>query len=202
MNLVFRPIPALILGALLLAGCGKSKVETAKSVEAQVQKMLEGVPVEDAAQFEADKQRVRDLHALAALIDAYHAKKGAYPLADPERKIKNVNISTQEFPTSDAVVPLDAFVAELKSVLGDDVAVPLDPMPMEDRTKLYIYSVYGSTYTVACVLYHHATFAEKIMDHYCQYRLGSNEDPNLPILVHAKVIDGTSTVPARKYSRQ
>ncbi len=67
--------------------------------------------------------------------------------------------------------------------------------------KIYSYGAYGAGYTVAASLHHHVVFSERVMGDTIQYRVGSYENVSLPVLEYAKLIAGTSTVPARKFTR-
>jgi hypothetical protein len=117
--------------------------------------------------------------------------------------LKNVMIAPGPPPYRDAsTVDFETFADDLKAVLGAGIHLPFDPSGDTSGAKVYAYGVYGSAYTVAAYLHHHVVFSERVMGDTIQYRVGSGENESLPILEYAKLVAGTSTVPARKFSRQ
>lgn len=177
----------------------EKQIETA--LQAQFDSVFADLKIEDPSAFEMDQQRVRDIHQIARLCAAYKNKAGHYPLVTPEGSMKNAIMVPDKEARQKSDVTFNDFVSDLKAVLGDDIIVPIDPAPGESGRYIYSYSAYGKGYAAAAYLYHHAPYSEKLGDHYCQYRVGSRENTQLPILEFNKIIDGTSTVEAKLYSR-
>lgn len=200
----FSSALTVLLIIILLPACKKSlspeeKITTA--LRAQFDSVFTDVEIEDQAAYVADQQRVRDVHAIARLAAAYHEKAGHYPLVNPEGSMKNAIMVPGQEARQKTDVSYEDFVSELKKVLGEGITVPTDPSPGDKISFSYSYSAYGQGYAAAAILYHHTPFSEKMSDHYCQYRVGSIENKDLPILQFSKIVDGTSTVEARPYKR-
>jgi hypothetical protein len=66
-------IAILLALASVVPGCGggQKPAEIARRLDAHVEKVFAGVVADDAARLEADKQRVRDVHAIATLVEDY-----------------------------------------------------------------------------------------------------------------------------------
>lgn len=105
-------------------------------------------------------------------------------------------------PEDPAFVDFDTFANGLKAVLGAGIHIPFDPGGDASGLKVYSYSVHGTGYGVAATLRRHAAFSERVTGDQVQYRVGSREDVSLPMLEYAKLIAGTSAVPARKFTRR
>lgn len=216
-RLVFATSLAIFLIALVFPACtkspstgstGKKNAEsnfTEEQIETELKSHFDSVfadlKIENQAAFEMDQQRVRDVHQIARLAAAYHEKAGHYPLVTPEGSMKNAIMAPGQKARQKTDVTYEDFVSELKKILGKDITVPTDPSPGEGGSFSYSYSAYGQGYTTAAILYHHAPFSEKMGEHYCQYRVGSMENKDLPILQFSKIVDGTSTVESRQYQR-
>lgn len=188
----------------ILPACKKHlspEEKTTSALQAQFDLVFTDIKIEDQAAYEADQQRVRDVHAIARLAAAYHEKAGHYPLVNPEGSMKNAIMAPGQEARQKSDVTYEDFVSELKKVLGEDIVVPTDPAPGDKGSFSYSYSAYGRGYTTAAILYHHTPFSEKMNEHYCQYRVGSMENKDLPILQFSKIVEGTSTVEARQYKR-
>jgi hypothetical protein len=191
--------------ASLLASCGgggPTPAEITRRLDAHIEKVFAGVVANDAAQLAADRQRVRDVHAIAALVEDYKTRTGRYPLVGPDGAMKNVVIAPW-LPRhrNETTVDFDTFAGDLKAVLGAGLHIPFDPDNNAESEKVYVYSTLGTGYGVAAGLHHHVAFSERVMGDHVQYRVGSREDVVLPILEYGKLVAGTSTVPARKFTR-
>ena len=190
----------------VLQGCGDPEAAKGNAAKGMTQDdirtalashsrfLFDDVKQENEDQFAADKQRVRDIHRLANLVEQYHEKTGRYPLAqEPISRLINVTISPQPQPTSsnsDSVVDVAKFREELRQVLGQDVEIPVDPMPDEHGYAAYNYSVWSKKYAVATYLFHHARFSEKLAPQLHQYRVGCYEDMSFPVIEWAKILRG------------
>ena len=203
-RIAFPSIQAALLIVLAFPACKKGlspEEKITNALQAQYESVFADLKIEDQAAFEADQQRVRDVHAIARLADAYNQKAGHYPLVTPEGSMKNVIMIAGKEARQKTDVTYEDFVADLKKVLGEDITVPTDPAPGDNGAFSYSYSAYGQGYTTAAMLYHHTPFSEEILSHSCQYRVGSAENTQLPILQFSKLVDGTSTVVAKPYKR-
>ncbi len=82
--------------ATLLASCGSggpTPADIKRRLDAHVEQVFAGVVTDDAAQLAADKQRVRDMHAIAALVEDYKKRSGRYPMVSADGALKQVFIA-------------------------------------------------------------------------------------------------------------
>jgi hypothetical protein len=168
--------------------------EEQANLDAHVAQIFEGVVADDPASLEADRERVRRVHALACLIERYYDETGTYPLVDPvEGTMCNVlvgNPHTRVPRDSDYYAREDSLLVLLQDVLGWDVALPVDPDPDLAGVRCFAYGAYGSGYTVATMLANPVGWSEGILPGQFQYRLGSYESLQLPVLETRKLLAG------------
>jgi hypothetical protein len=198
---------ALVAFCLLLAGvpfgCTREEIRLAPSaleaarLDAHVETIFADVRVESAAELEADRVRVEHAHRLAYLVEAYRAAAGHYPLAVPDSLVFRQTLIGELHDRKrlarnlgETWVEPEAFAEALRAVLGPGVEVPGDPLPDAQGTRAYAYGVYGTGYTLAVMLYHPAGWSEGIAPHQWQYRLGSEENLDLPVLATRKLLEG------------
>ena len=150
------------------------------------------VSAEDGYQLKLDRKRVSDIHQLAFLVELYKMHTGNYPFVDPtEGAITNVIFGDDTERDDEHHVDDEVFVAELARVLGDSLVLPLEPTG--DAARHYVYSVYGRNYGVAAMLYHPTGWSEGIQPEQWQYRLGSSESAQIPMLQASKLFAGDYT---------
>jgi hypothetical protein len=196
---------ALGLVVLVLVGMfsisvstGSEKRNSRSFLEAHVRHVFSGISPQDAGQLRADKQRVRDVHAIADLVEKFHKKTGRYPLGtsgDSGVVLRNEKSKHGEPKKDKYNVGMAAFVKDLRSVLGDDIAVPVDRVrvPNDDPMDYmdYAYSLYGGEYAVSAYLYHPVKHAQTFGPHMHQYRVGSTERIlNASVLKYSKILEG------------
>lgn len=186
----------LTLG-IALVSCSEAGPRTEPTAEEQshldahVARIFAEVTAEDPAQLEADRQRVRDVHRIAYLVEQFRIETGSYPLADTlTGRLANVVIGEDNSirDHDDHHLPEDELVAELRRVLGPDVDLPHDPLPGGFRS--YVYTVYGRGYGTAAMLYHPVGWSEGILSRQWQYRVGSTEGADTPMLQATKLLAG------------
>ncbi len=144
-----------------------------------------------ALQYQAsiDCQRINDVHAIATLIERYHAQQGYYPLSrersSDSPQLISVIISDKELPRSYSVrpppeiqgrlIPPERLDQALEAALGEAVTLPYDPQTnfaWEKRFYLYKTTAEGG-YRVSGALFseRETTLADDKHRHY--YRVGS-----------------------------
>jgi len=190
---------------LLLASCRSepgltpSPAEEAR-LDAHVESIFAGVAVEDAAQLDADHARIRAIHRIAYLAMCFHERAGRYPLADAQAPAFRQTLIGSDAGKTDALgetyVTQETFLAELRSVLGPEVVLPVDPLPQtEHGPRTFVYGVYGKGFTAAAMLYHPAGWSEGILLRQWQYRVGSYENLDLPVMSVATLLAGGYATP-------
>jgi hypothetical protein len=95
----------------------------------------------------------------------------------------------------DTYVTQEELLEELREVLGPEVALPDDPIPESDGSRAYAYGVYGRAFVAAAMLYHPVGWSEGILPRQWQYRVGANEDLDLPILQMSRLLQGGYSEP-------
>ena len=195
-----RPYLYIMVGVGMLAtscSSGPRTEPTTKErahLDAHVERIFADVKEEDAAQLAADRRRAADIHHIAYLVEQYKTETGTYPLVDTvEGTLKNVVIGDdggfsegKEHYASET-----EFLAELRRILGVEATLPHDPLPGDRQNGyIYVYSVYGSGYVTAAMLYHPVGWSEGILPHQWQYRVGSYESLEMPVLEAAKLFAG------------
>lgn len=145
-----------------------------------------------ARQADYDLERVAGVHHIAALVEAYHAETGDYPLARDGYPLPvEVPVSDVESYLRPNSVPPELFVRELQRVLGDDIIVPNDPQGRDPYgARLYQYIYDGSDYTVSTYLFDPTPFTRPVDDYMHAYAVGSMEDLDRKVYHYRKMIDG------------
>jgi hypothetical protein len=163
-------------------------------LDAHLASIFADVEPEDDAQLEADSTRARHVHQLGYWAQKFYERKGYYPLASPDSSVFRQTLIGSAIgnvePFGETYVPQDSLLAELRAVLGPEVMLPDDPIPEPDGSRAYGYGVYGRTFVAAAMLYHPVGWSEGILPHQWQYRVGSIENPDLPILQISLLLDG------------
>jgi hypothetical protein len=185
---------------VMAAGCSGSDElslmptpEVQGRLDAHVAMIFDGVSEESATQYEADRERVRRVHQIAWLVEQYHKETDAYPLVDPEGGVRNVmigNPNTKVPKDDEHYVHEDTLLAALQDVLGYDFELPGEPLPDSKGFYCLMYGVYGRGYTVATMCYHPVGWSEGIMPGQWQYRVGSYESLDLPVMQASKLFAG------------
>jgi hypothetical protein len=160
-------------------------------LDAHVAAIFDAVSAENPEQFDADQERVRRVHQIAWLAEQYYKETGSYPLADGT--LKNImigNPNTRVPKDNEHYVHEDTLLAELQYHLGYDLTLPQEPLQDSKGYYGFTFSVYGSGYTVAAMCYHPVGWSEGIMPGQWQYRVGSYENPQLPVMEAAKLFAG------------
>lgn len=195
---MFVRIQCVTLALLLcVSACGSDEIslvptpKVQEHLDAHVATIFDGVSSEDAAQFEADHERVRRVHQIAWLVEQYYKEAGTYPLVDGT--LKNImigNPNTKVPKDKEHWVHEDTLLAELQYHLGYDLVLPEEPLPDSKGYYTFMYSAYGRGYTVAVMCYHPVGWSEGIMPGQWQYRVGSYESLQLPVMEAAKLFAG------------
>lgn len=186
----------IVIGTLLFAGSNRSgQVDGNANLEAHIKHVFSDISSIKNDQVKADVQRVRDVHAIADLIEKFHEKEGRYPLSllgNSGVVIRNSKSRHGEPREDKFNVGMKVFLKELRSVLGNDVNVPVDMVKAPEFGYMdYAYSLYGGEYGVSAYLYNPAKFAQTFSPHMHQYRVGSTESiVGRPVLKYSKVLEG------------
>ncbi|MCZ6767122.1 MAG: hypothetical protein O7D32_09355 [bacterium] len=203
----------LVLLIIVTASCSTStpslelSEKQRSNLNDHVDRIFAGVATEDPEQMLADRQRVADIHYIAFLVEQYRDVAGSYPFVRPGGGIKNVIIGEDNGVSNreERYLSEAEFLAELRNMLGNEVTLRHDPIPTgESGSRHYVYSVYGASYGTAAYLYHPIGWSEGILPNQWQYRLGSSEDLDLPVLQATKLFSGgygTSRRAQRRTSR-
>jgi len=144
-----------------------------------------------ALQYQAaiDCQRINQVHAVATLVERYHAKQGYYPLSKNNStdapQLISVIISDKALPRSYSIRPppeiqgillLPAlFDQELERVLGEEVTLPYDPQTnfaWEKRFYLYKTTEDGH-YSVTGTLFSKTEQTQQVAKRQHHYQVGS-----------------------------
>lgn len=133
----------------------------------------------------ADQRRIADVSQIARIVDEFHSRTGRYPLASLNIPVTvGVNITLDELPprytqpppgAPGEIVPYSVLLAELRSVLGDDLELPMDPQRVAVYApNFYQYQYYDDgSYYVSVNLYYEIPGTERLADHYYKYELSS-----------------------------
>ena len=157
-----------------------------------VAQIFADVATKDAYQLKLDRQRVTDLHQLAFVVELYKEQTGGYPFVDPvDGTLVNVILGDETERDDAHYVDDELFVIELSRVLGDSLELALEPSG--DNARYYVYSVSGNNYAVAAMLYHPVGWSEGILPQQWQYRVGSIEGTQIPVLEASKLFAGGYT---------
>jgi len=116
-------------------------------------------------QKNADKQRVEDLNNLANLVKSFHEKTGYYPLAKSDIPFPiYIDLTSKKYESDVTHVDMKHFVDEIKSVLGSDVTVPVDPQKYDawGGARLYQYFTDGIDYGLYTFLFFERDNTEQI----------------------------------------
>ncbi len=151
---------------------------------------------ETELQAAADAKRINDVHRIAGLVESYRQRRGHYPYADQFGNVPpgyvavpiSVNITDRKLPeryrypprgVSGLVLPSAEFEAELRSVLGRDIAVPYDP-PRDDPNapNFYQYFMDGRAYYVSANLYRPTANTRPLAQDFHKYQVGSAAVPS------------------------
>jgi tetratricopeptide (TPR) repeat protein len=134
-------------------------------------------------QKNVDPRRVEDVHKIAQMAEDFYEEKGHYPLADGKFKLPlTVEITTKKYEDSDLLpnpVPMEELEKELKSVLGEDIVLPLDPQKVDawGGPRLYQYFTTGKHYFVSTNLFFPKLGARYLMPYTYKYEVGSVTNP-------------------------
>lgn len=187
----------IAVGQLLACGGGNrdplvpNEKEQAR-LDAQYERVFAGVEA-DAA----DREAVRALHQFAYWIEAYHDETDRYPLSD--RLDGTINfVQTFVFGDDSNIdfekrvnLRREELLADLRSVFGPELTLPVDPDPTDYRAMHY--STGGRGYTVAVDVLAPVNGGEMTTSTTGQYRLASYESEQIPIHRFAAILDGTTT---------
>lgn len=136
-------------------------------------------------QKDADIIRLRHLKYYGNLIEEYKEKKGHYPFQGQEKVPVYVHVANDEQiehtkggpPYAHVVVPFNAFVKEIDSVLGRDIDEYYDPQYSPDhKPNFYVYMITGDTYFFAIHVHQPFAFAKKVAEYY--YKIEISNHPN------------------------
>lgn len=169
-----------------------------KHLQRHLEDIFAEIDVSDANQLDLDRQRVTDIHQLAFVIELYKERTGTYPFVDPvEGSISNVILGDDVERDDPHYIDDATFVTELARVLGDSLQLALEPTG--EASRHYVYSVYGQRYGVAAMLYHPVGWSEGIRPEQWQYRVGSSEGTQFPMLEARRLFAGgyAASRPAR-----
>lgn len=200
-----------IFCAALSVSCSKSVDERLLDYQAKLEPHVHFIfsapELGGDAETRADRQRVRDIHKIAALVELYREKTGHYPLGDSASGLRNVTLRDPASPYGP--VQFDEHNADpenlkkaLETALGP-VTLPTDHHdPASGKFMDYNFSLMGGHYAVATYLSHQPHYAEEVSEGEFQYRVGSMENETLPILLFSKLVEGGYDVkPPRRYKR-
>ena len=157
--------------------------------------------------MQEDFDRIRLDHALtiAALVDEYRAKAGAFPFADGadsvpaavviateqqderNKDIVDIRVDLALRATNDERAPrferievhtMKAFEDELSRVLGRPVQLPVDPQQIPlNKPSVYVYVVYRGIYDVSAFLHQEFPFARPLGPYYNKVAIASRSHP-------------------------
>ena len=144
-----------------------------------------------AAAAKTDADRIADVHALAAMAEAFKEACGHYPLAD---RYVNVAIAAHlsshplpehyQFPPpgrSGVVLRPGEFEDYMRTTLGPGIEVPRDDRPVHIIPHYYIYLFDGTNYFVSAVLERPTEHTRNVADWYLKYEVGSKAVPERKI---------------------
>ena len=133
---------------------------------------------EQKYQGNADKIRINDVHTILGIVYKYHEKTGRYPLADGSHPLPvYVAITDKKAYVKPEFVDKDIFIHEIKSVLGEDVQIPMDPQKYDVYgARFYLYSTDGNDFQISARLFK-PTEGTQAVDKYTHvYLLSGHED--------------------------
>lgn len=117
-----------------------------------------------------DVLRMRDLLSVAENIEAYYKKTQHFPFAgEPQAEVSSFALTDYKSPDAPPRPGPKELEKELKSVLGPQVKVNLDPSEGFQGTELriYQYASDGQDYYISAVLSNHVFYARRLDDtHY------------------------------------
>ncbi len=134
--------------------------------------------LEQQYQANADKIRINDIQKLAEIILQYHKKTGHYPLADGSYKLPAyVAITDKKEYVRPGFIDKDIFINEIRSVLGENTIIPMDPQKGDMYARrYYLYSTEGDVFYVSARLFKETPFTQPVAKYNHTYILGGHQD--------------------------
>jgi len=126
----------------------------------------------------ADKVRINDVHTIVDLVIQYHKKTGFYPLADGSHPLPvYVAITNKKEYIKTEFVDKDIFISAIKSVLGKDVLIPMDPQNYDVYgARFYLYSTDGDNFQISARLFKPTPLTQPIDKYTHLYLMSVHED--------------------------